>query len=279
MVEPQIADASSQQHFGEGYSRTAPENYERYFVPAIGAPFAADLVESAGLQPGERVLDVACGTGIVARLAAPRVGRSGSVTGLDLNPGMLAVARSVTPSETAIEWRQANAEAIPLSDEAFDVVFCQFGLQFVSDKLKALREMRRVLVHNGRLAINLPGPTPELFAIIDDALARHIGPNAAGFVHAVFSLHDVREIQHLLETAGFREDVTRANVKTVQAPSAANFLWGYVHSTPLAGIVAQASDEARILLERDVVRASERFVDSQGLSFEQGVVVAIARKH
>ena len=83
MVDAQATPASSHQYFGKTYGGTAPENYERYFVPAIGMPFAADLVESAGLRPGDRVLDVACGTGIVARLAAPRVGRMGKLTGLD----------------------------------------------------------------------------------------------------------------------------------------------------------------------------------------------------
>jgi ubiquinone/menaquinone biosynthesis C-methylase UbiE len=277
MVEP-LGMLASPQHFWKTYSGTAPENYERYFVPAIGAPFAADLIESADLRPGERVLDVACGTGIVARLAAPRVGPTGRVTGLDLNPRMLAVAASVTPPEMSIDWREANAEAIPLPDEVFDVLFCQFGLQFVPDKLKALREMRRVLAPDGRLAINLPGPTPEVFTIIDNALARHIGPSAAGFVRAVFSLHDTGEIRNLLDTAVFREIAVREIARTVHAPSAADFLWGYVHSTPLADIVAQASDESRGLLEREVVRGSVRFVSSQGLSFEQGVILATAAK-
>jgi hypothetical protein len=158
------------------------------------------------------------------------------------------------------------------------VVFCQFGLQFVPDKLKALREIRRVLVRNGRLAINLPGPTPEVFAIIDDALARHIGPDAAGFVRAVFSLHDAGGIRCMLGAAGFREVSISTTVKRLHAGSAADFLWRYVHSTPLAGFVAQASADDRAALERDVVTASERFVDNRELIFEQGVVVATARK-
>ena len=87
------------------------ENYERFFVPAIGAPVAADLIEIAALRPGERVLDVACGTGVVTRLAAARVGNSGSIVGLDVNPGMLAVARSVTRSPMVIEWRKLPRQA------------------------------------------------------------------------------------------------------------------------------------------------------------------------
>src|SRR5215207_11707155 len=122
----------------EAYGGSAPENYERYFVPVIGAPLATDLVDVAALRPGERVLDVACGTGVVARLAAERVEATGTVAGIDLNPGMLAVARSVTPPGMVIEWHQSSAEAMPLPDEAFDVVLCQLGLQFVPDKLAAL---------------------------------------------------------------------------------------------------------------------------------------------
>ena len=114
----------------ENYSGTAPDNYERYFVPAIGAPLAAELVDVAALRPGERVLDVACGTGIVTRFAAERVGADGAVAGVDINPGMLGVARSAARPELGIDWHEASAEALPFEDETFDVVLCQMGLQF-----------------------------------------------------------------------------------------------------------------------------------------------------
>src|SRR5688500_1839868 len=146
----------TQQHYGRAYGGSATENYERYFVPAIGAPLAADLTDMAAPRPGERVLDVACGTGIVARLAAERVGTGGAVVGLDFNPGMLGVARSVTPPDLAIEWQEASADVMPLPNEAFDVVLCQLALQFMPDKAAALREMRRVLAIDGRVAINVP---------------------------------------------------------------------------------------------------------------------------
>jgi len=120
------------------------ENYQRFFVPQIGAPVAADLLAAARLLPGERVLDVACGTGVVARLAAERVGPSGTVAGLDIHPAMLAVARS--ESTSGARWYEASAESMPLADATFDVVLCQMGLQFVTDKRAALREMHRVLV-------------------------------------------------------------------------------------------------------------------------------------
>lgn len=121
------------------YRGAGPANYEKYFVPAIGAPLARDLVAAADLRPGERVLDVACGTGVITRLAAAQVGPTGAVAGLDVNPGMLAVARSATPGDTSIEWYETSAEAMPLADASFDIVLCQMGLQFIVDKVRALR--------------------------------------------------------------------------------------------------------------------------------------------
>lgn len=123
-----------QQHYGRAFGGSAPENYERYFVPVIPAPLAAELLDAVAPRPGERVLDVACGTGIVARLAAERVGPTGKVTGIDLTPGMLEVAKNATPPGRAIDWHEASAEAMPLPDEAFDVVVCQVDLRVRSGR-------------------------------------------------------------------------------------------------------------------------------------------------
>lgn len=141
----------------ETYLGSAPKNYEKYFVPIIGAPLAADLVEVAAPGQGERVLDVACGTGVVARLAAERVGTAGAVVAIDINPGMLAVARAAAPAKVAIDWQEANAQQLPFLDESFDVALCSLGLPFFPERAAALREMRRVLVPGGRIAFNVPG--------------------------------------------------------------------------------------------------------------------------
>jgi ubiquinone/menaquinone biosynthesis C-methylase UbiE len=266
------------QPFGRGYSGSAAENYERFFVPAIGEPHAVGLIDVAALRPGERVLDVACGTGVVARLAAERVGGTGTVGGLDFNPGMLVVARSVTPSDLAIDWHEASAEAMPLSDESFDVVLCQLGLQFVPDRPAALREMLRVLAPGGRLIINVAGPTPPLFEIADEAFARHIGPEAAGFVRLVFSLHDPVELRNLMSGAGFHDVAVWRNPMTLRLPPPEEFLWQYVHSTPLAGAVAQTDDEGRAALERDVVAGWQPFVEDGTLLLRLNPTVATACK-
>lgn len=268
----------SQQHYGKAYSGSVPENYERYFVPVIGAPLATDLIDIAALSPGERVLDVACGTGVVARLASQPVGAAGTVAGLDVNPGMLAVASSATPPGLSIEWHEASAEAMPLPDESFDVVLCQMGLQFVPDKRAALREMRRVLASGGRLVLNAPGPTPRLFTVMGQALARHIGAEAAGFVNHVFSLHDTGELQELIGGAGFCDVSAQAETKALRLPPSDEFLWQYVNSTPMAGTVAQVDDERRGSLERDVVAKWQEFVKDRALMLQVRVVEATARK-
>jgi ubiquinone/menaquinone biosynthesis C-methylase UbiE len=120
-----------------------PEIYERWLVGPLFKPWAEMTFDRLALSPGDRVLDIACGTGIVARVARERLGDAGYVLGVDVNPDMLAVARSAAPS---IDWREGNASALPLRDgEQFDVVVCQQGLQFFPDKAAAAGEMRRAL--------------------------------------------------------------------------------------------------------------------------------------
>jgi ubiquinone/menaquinone biosynthesis C-methylase UbiE len=266
------------QYFDEAYKGSIPENYERFFVPAIGAPVAHDLIRVAALGQGERVLDVACGTGVVTRLAAQKVSASGSVAGLDVNAGMLAVARAATPPGMTIDWHEASAEAMPLPDASFDVVLCQMGLQFMPDKRAALSEMQRVLAPGGRLVLNMPGPTPPGFETFGEALARHISPEAAGFANMVFSLHDTAEIRNLISGAGFRDVSVQAEGKSLRLPAPEEFLWQYVHSTPLAMAVAGASEESRSSLERDVVAKWQRFAKDGATVLEVRMVTATARK-
>ena len=262
----------------EAYDGDAPENYERYFVPVIGAPLATDLVDAAALRPGERVLDVACGTGVVARLAAERVGDTGTVAGIDINPGMLAVARSVMPAGSSIEWHESSVEEIPLPDEAFDVVLCSLGVQFFPDRLAALREMRRVLAPGGRLVFNVPGPTPRIFVVLAEALSRHINPELAAFLNLVFSLHDPEELRQLTGDAGYHECAAHSYTKTLRLPTSEAFLWQYVHSTPLVDAVVQTDEESRAALERDVIAGWQVFVDDGALLLQVDVAVATARK-
>ena len=258
----------------EDYGGSAPENYERFFVPAIAGPLAEDLVRSAALRPGERVLDIACGTGVVARLAAKVVGPNGAVTGVDINTGMLAVAHSIGSGAANIEWRQGDAASLPLEDSTQDVALCQMGLQFIQDKHTALAEVRRVLVPGGRLLVNVPGPTPPLFSALEDALARSTSPQVAAFVRLVFALHEATEVHRLLDTAGFRGVYVTKTVKRLALPLPSAFLWQYITSTPLSAAVAALGNEGRAELERDIVTRWQPFADARGLTLELGVTTA-----
>lgn len=256
-------------------NREAAESYERYFVPAIGTPSARPVLEAAGLQRGERVLDLACGTGVAARLAAERVGPSGTVVGLDPHPGMLAVAGRASGD---IEWRQGSAEELPLPDESFDAVVCSQGFQFFSDKAKALREIHRVLGRGGRAVLGTAGPTPPLMGAIADVLAEHISPEASVFIHAVFSVHDPGRVHSMLGSAGFDDVNIETTSVPLRLPLPADFFWQYVRSTPLAAIATGMSNDARADLEGDVVERCQPFVDGESLGMEPRLLVATAQR-
>ncbi len=268
----------TRQYIDEGFAENPAENYERFFVPAIGKPLAIDLVRRAELRPGERVLDVACGTGIVTRLAAREIGSGGETTGLDTNRGMLQVARAAMPTDVPAEWQEAEAEKMPLDDGSFDVVFCQMGLQFMEDKAKGLEEMHRVLTDGGRAVLSLPGPIPPLFEIFAEAMGRYIGPEPNGFVRAVFALHDIEEVRALLSDTGFRDSIVEAETKTLRLPAPRDFLWQYIHSTPLHGFVEGADEETLAVLTEDVVSQWSEHEEKGGIRFELRVVEAIGRK-
>jgi len=264
--------------YGETYGGAAPQNYERFFVPIIPRPLGQELVELAALKPGERVLDVACGTGIILRLVADRVGPSGSLAGLDLNPAMLAMARSLMASSGApVRWYESSAESMPLPDASFDVAFCQLGLQFVVDREAALKEVRRVLAPNGRFLFNVPRPS-KFFDVLDAAVERHIGPSAAQFVRGVFSMNDPSAIEALVERAGFHDVVVRTEKKGSHGPDAKSLLWQYVYSTPLSAELPKVDASAHAALEQEVVENWKPWMDKDGLTYEQEMILVKARK-
>src|SRR5918996_1361185 len=172
-------------------SGNAAEVYERQLVPVMLAPWAPKLIDLAEVRPGMQVLDVVCGTGVVTRLAAERVGTAGRVVGLDINAAMLSVALGLPPvCGATVEWFEASALEIPLPDAVFDVVLCQHGLQQFPDRSTALREMRRLLAPEGRLALcvwsQIEG-SPGMAALAE-ALGRHVGAEAAANRRAPFAL-------------------------------------------------------------------------------------------
>lgn len=258
------------------FTGTAAENYERYFVPKIATPVSVALLEVAGVQQGERVLDVACGTGLIARLAAGSVGPSGTVTGLDLSPDMINVARAESPS--TIAWHVHDATSLPFPDDTYDVVLCQMGLMFMQDRHAAVAEMRRVTAAGGRVAVNTPGVIQPLFALMEQALVDHISADLGGFVQAVFSMHDPEGVASLLRDAGLADVTAAASTVTLNLGAPVEFLWQYINLTPMGPLVAQASTRAQEAMERQVVTSWQPFTRNDTISIDLPMVVASGRK-
>jgi ubiquinone/menaquinone biosynthesis C-methylase UbiE len=226
---------------------SAAELYERYLVPAITALWATDLVQRVAPAPGERVLDIACGTGIVARQSAYRMGR-GQIVGLDLNPGMLAVARAAcVDHRPPIEWREGSALELPFEDDVFDVVLCQLGLQFFPDRPAALQEMFRVLAPKGRLGLSVYTAidhTPVALALAE-ALDQHLGPGASAVKRSEHGLADERELRRLIVDAGFRDVIVQPVTQTIRFTSPREYVRLQIAATPMAAMVADMANDKR----------------------------------
>jgi ubiquinone/menaquinone biosynthesis C-methylase UbiE len=260
-------------------SGDAAELYERYPVRYILGPWAQALVARAGLKHGESVLDVACGTGVIARLAAEAVGPTGRVTGLDLNAGMLAVARSLATRPGApITWIEGSAMTMKLPNASFDVVFCQQGLQFFPDRLAALREMRRVLRPSCRALFSVWRGRGPYHTAVSDALSAHLGAEVAARFSASRLVPDADELRQLVLDAGFHDVVVEASRMNIRLPAVDRFVLAHLAATPVAAAVTAASVDARSAVAGDVRRALRAYADGDGVRVpdESNVVTALA---
>ena len=205
-------------------------------------------------------MDVACGTGVVARAAADRMGGAGQVTGVDLNPAMLAVARRL---RSDIDWRQADAAALDLPDGSFDVVLCQSGLMFFPDVVQALREMGRVARPDGTVGIQVwdrresqPGYAPLI-----EAAARHAGPDAVGLLSAYFSMGDLEQLAAHLAAAGLEITATHTREGAVRLPSLDAFVTVEVEGSPL---VERITPEVYAKIRADAVSGLAAYAGADG---------------
>jgi SAM-dependent methyltransferase len=232
---------------------SAPEIYADYLVPAIFGPWAPLVLDSAQLQAGQSVLDVACGTGVIATGAVERVGTTGSVAGVDNNPGMLAVASARSGNE--VRWQEADAQELPFPDRTFDRVICQLGLQYFPDRLAAVREMHRVLRPGGRVTVMVwrdVSHTPG-FAAMVKALETNVGQEAAAVMRAPFVFgDDPLPLVHLLQDAGFADVVTQAAPGMVRFDSVQAFIRYQSAGSPLAAHI-NLRDDALLARIADVV--------------------------
>jgi len=238
-----------------------PVAYERHLVPTLFRPLAQALLAAGPATAGRRVLDLACGTGVVSRLA---VGTAATVTGVDLDPAMLALARELEPRVT---WVQGDAVALPLPDGAVDVAVCQQGLQFVADPVAALRELRRVLSPDGVLGLALWCDVARAagFHAYAEVLDRHGGPG--DLMRRPFVLHSRDDVRGLVTGAGFGEVRTTTCVVQARFPSVREFFERQAAASPLAAPVAAMTPAARGAAVHDLESMLADRVDDEGLSF------------
>ena len=265
---------------------TPPQVYEQVLVPAVLRSLSERVLELAAPRAGERVLDLACGTGIVARSVAPIVGTEGTVVGVDVLPPMLAVARSLpAPDGAAIDWREGDATALDLPDASFDLVVCQQGLQFFPDRAATAAEVHRVLAPDGRFVAAVwqsidRQPFWKPFSQIE---ARNLAPLGLGIedVRIPFSWGEAEPIRELLETSGFSS--IELSTTTIQTDFAAEtfvedleypygaLVHGFVEDPEaFATFVAAVREQSRDL--RDQYRRDDR------ITFEMPANLAVARR-
>jgi ubiquinone/menaquinone biosynthesis C-methylase UbiE len=263
---------------------SAAELYQRYLVPAITTKWAEDLVNRAQLRPGEAVLDIACGTGVVARLAARRVG-DGQATGLDLNPGMLAVARSVPSEGAPIKWIEGSALDLPFPLDSFDVVLCQLGLQFFPDQQQGLREMRRVLRNSGRVALSVYSPierTPGAYVFVL-ALDEVLGENSSRIKRGEHSFVGSAQLEALLNDAGFGAADVQTVTQTIAFPSVLDYVRFQLLATPMTALLKDKVEADRrsiisSVASKTIALSTPAMLDGGSFTFSQEAYVAIARK-
>lgn len=218
----------------------AAEIYEEFFIPALFSHWAHKVADSAQIVQGQRIFDVACGTGILARTIAERVGTADTVVGLDINDGMLSVARSKNP---AIEWRHGSAEALPFNDNSFDVVVSQFGLMFFADKKQAIAEMIRVLKPNGRLVVAVWDTLENTVGYADMValLERLFGAETANSLRAPYILGDKDTFKALFEHPQLKQVSVETHMGTAHFPS----IEQWVYTDVKGWVMSDDIDEAQ----------------------------------
>ena len=258
-------------------SGSAAQQYER-FVASWFEPWATDLVADAGLQPGWRVLDVACGTGVVTRAAAPVIGAEGEIVASDLNDGMLVEARRHPVEGAPVQWRAADATHLPFATGEFDALLCQQGLQFVPDKAAAVREMHRVLRPGGVAAVSVWSGLDDnpYIAALAEGLERHLSAAAGAAMAAPCGFGDADELRELFVDAGFAEVVVSSMQRHRDPTPAAEAIAGNLAALPIAEQVQAMSDADRSAMLADMISTLGASVADGQLTSSATSNVAIA---
>ncbi len=256
-----------------------PEMYERWLVRPLFLPWAELTLDELKLSPGDRLLDIACGTGTVARVAKERLGDAGKVAGVDVSSDMLAVARNAAPD---VDWREGNANSLPLSDgEQFDVVVCQQGLQFFADKTEAIAQMRRALAEHGRLAVSTWRSDEEIpfFRELRRVAERHLG----AITDQRYNFGDATVLEGLLRDAGFHDIDIKTVARTIRFDDGEPFI--RLNTMAFVGMStggkAMSDDERKRVMENIINESApvlQQYSDGPALAFELSTNLALASR-
>jgi len=245
-------------------------------VPALFQQWTSRVIAAAGIQPGQRVLDVVCGTGALTRAAAVQIGPTGKAIGLDVSAGMLAVAARLAPE---IAWWQGAAESLPFDTASFDAVVSQFGLMFFANQAAGLQEMMRVLAPGGYLAVavwDTLDRTPGYAALVA-LLQRLFGEHAADALRAPFALGEARTLSALLTGAGIPAPEIATQVGTARFPSIRSWIYTDVKGWSPLGTQLDAGQFEVLTAEAE--RPLRAFVTANGtVEFPMPAHIVTARK-
>ncbi|MCP4135264.1 MAG: class I SAM-dependent methyltransferase [bacterium] len=258
---------------------SGPEAYEKYIVPAFAGGWAQGLIERAGLKPGERVLDAACGTGIVARNAAAAVGTAGKVTGVDVNEVVLEKARQLGGAG-GIEWLCGSAVDLPVPDGEYDAVLCQQGLQYFPDRDRALKEMFRALVPGGRVLLSV-WRSMEYFPFymaLRKALEQYISPGAAAGLESAFVMKEPGMLKELLRKAGFADIMVHLDIRQMRYPNPEEFITGGMAASPFAPDYFALDEKVQKEMLRTICESLTGYIDDEGLAAPMEAYVVRAVK-
>ena len=258
-----------------------PEAYEKYIIPAFSGAWAQDLVKRAALCSGDRILDVGCGTGIVSRYAFEALGKSGHITGVDVNEAVIEKAREICPPNIMpIEWKQGDVEALPFSDAKFDVVLCQQGLQYFPDKSRALTEINRVLIPGGRILFSVWRSLEyfPFYSALHKALEQYVSEEAASMLGSAFTLGDPEHLRRLLDSAGFKKIDVSLIIKQMRYSPVDDFLIGGFVASPFANDILALEESKRGRMFQMIQDSISNYIDDHGLAAPMECFVVSAKK-
>ena len=254
----------------------AAQLYQEVLVPAMFGPWGRDLLAVAAPVSGERVLDLACGTGLIARLAAEAVGSRGSVTGIDLNPAMLRVASAQAMAEGArIEFLEGDVEAMPLPDAHFDLLLCQQGIQYFPSRPRAMADMLRVLKPGGRALISVWQGDTAYTRALADALETIMGRKVGNNMRRVLTCPTTAQVAQEMRDAGFREVSVQARTLLREIPDLKTWVFRHLGATPHAEAVTRLDEERRRHILEKMVAALEPLRQGTSIRYPETTSVLV----